>query len=75
LINKDTQFKWGSLENEAFEKENCVIAIVPTLHNPDFEKDLFLYIFYSYHLLVVVLKNIIKIMNSHLFHEYRVTMS
>lgn len=47
LIKKDTQYHWGSLENQSFNAINKAIIDTPSLMSPDFSQDFTLYTFAS----------------------------
>jgi hypothetical protein len=55
MINKNTQFSWGSKEKEAFEKIKEYINQAPTMSSPDFDQDFILYTFSSHNAFVIVL--------------------
>jgi hypothetical protein len=55
MIKKYVQFKWTSIEKEAFENIKAAIVTAPSLQSPYFTKDFLLYTFASDHSLAVVL--------------------
>jgi hypothetical protein len=55
MIKKYVQFKWTSIEKEAFENIKATIAVAPSLQSPYFTKDFLLYTFASDHSLATVL--------------------
>jgi hypothetical protein len=55
MIRKDVEFKWTEEGKEYFKGIKISISQAPILHNPDFNKDFFLYTFSSDQSLVVVL--------------------
>ena len=55
LINKDAQYHWGPLENQAFNSIKKAIIDAPSLMSPDFSQDFMLYTFASDRSYAVVL--------------------
>jgi hypothetical protein len=55
LINKDAQYHWGSLENQAFNAIKMTIIDAPSLMIPEFSQDFTLYTFASDRSYVAVL--------------------
>jgi hypothetical protein len=45
MIKKYVQFKWTSIEKEAFENIKASITVAPSLQSPYFTKDFLLYTF------------------------------
>jgi hypothetical protein len=55
MIKKDVQFKWASVEKEAFEYIKEAIVTAPYLRIPHFTNELLLYTFVFDHSLAVIL--------------------
>jgi hypothetical protein len=55
LIKKDTQYHWGSLENQDFIAIKKAIIDAPSLMSPDFSQDFTLYTFSSDHSYAAIL--------------------
>ena len=55
LIKKDTQYHWGTLENQVFNTIKKAVIDAPSLMSPDFSQDFTLYTFASDHSYAAVL--------------------
>ena len=55
MVKQNAQFKWTEIEKNAFSKIKTVVAHVPSLKIPDFDKDFILYTFASDDSLAAVL--------------------
>lgn len=55
MIKKDVQFKWTSVEKEAFDKLKDALVVTTALQSPDLSKDFLLYVFTLDHSLATVL--------------------
>jgi hypothetical protein len=55
LIKKDTQYHWGTTENQYFNDIKKAIIDAPSLMSPDFSQDFTLYTFASDHSYAAVL--------------------
>ena len=55
MVKQSVQFKWTDVEKNAFSRIKTVVAHVPSLKSPYFEKDFILYTFASDDSLAAVL--------------------
>jgi hypothetical protein len=63
MIHKDVEFKWTDEGKESFKNIKTSISQAPVLHNPDFNKDFYLYTFLQInHWLQSLLKRMMKTM-------------